>query len=234
MLRRLFILGAAALCLCGCAVGGIRSEKGMKEYETDYSSVRAEVISFDGMEDEEFEDALNEKIEQSVESDMIAFDSEASDSSENVRMGNKCIMEINWNEEYNKNGFLSIVEEKYTYTGGAHGATVRIPRNIDVSGSKEIELKDLFENDAYVNTLNRMINELVNEHPEEYKDLWAKPEIQQSHQTDFYINDDDKLVIFFQPYELSYYARGYVEFPLSLEELGGYMKEEYRRLAVRE
>ena len=64
---------------------------------------------------------------------------------------------------------------------------------------------------------------------EEYKDLWAKPEIKQEHQTDFYIQDDD-LVIFFQPYDLSYYARGFVEFRLDLEDLSGYMKEEYRRL----
>ena len=49
------------------------------------------------------------------------------------------------------------------------------------------------------------------------------------HQTDFYIQDDD-LVIFFQPYDLSYYARGFVEFRLDLEDLSGYMKEEYRRM----
>ena len=77
--------------------------------------------------------------------------------------------------------------------------------------------------------LNRMINEEMEKHSEEYKDLWAKPEIKQEHQTDFYIQDDD-LVIFFQPYDLSYYARGFVEFRLDLEDLSGYMKEGYRRL----
>ena len=51
----------------------------------------------------------------------------------------------------------------------------------------------------------------------------------EEHQTDFYIQDDD-LVIFFQPYDLSYYARGFVEFRLDLEDLSGYMKEGYRRL----
>ena len=104
-----------------------------------------------------------------------------------------------------------------------------IPVNIDVSGEKEVKLADLFADDGYVSTLNRMINEEMEKHSEEYKDLWAKPEIKQEHQTDFYIQDDD-LVIFFQPYDLSYYARGFVEFRLDLEDLSGYMKEEYRRL----
>ena len=75
-----------------------------------------------------------------------------------------------------------------------------------------------------------MINERMSEHSEEYQELWEKPEIKPEHQTDFYL-DGDSLVIFFQPYELSYYARGFVEFPLPLDELAGYMKEEYRRLA---
>ena len=106
---------------------------------------------------------------------------------------------------------------------------MHIPVNIDVSGEKEVKIADLFADDGYVSTLNRMINEEMEKHSEEYKDLWAKPEIKQEHQTDFYIQDDD-LVIFFQPYDLSYYARGFVEFRLDLEDLSGYMKEGYRRL----
>ena len=231
MLRRLLILAAAALCLCGCGAGNIHSEKSIKEYETDYSSVHAEVIQFSGMPDAEFESSLNVGIQETVESELVAFDSKAMESSDNVRMGNKCVLEISWDEEYCKNDFLSIVEEKYIYTGGAHGSSMRVPKNIDVLGAKEVTLKDLFADEGYVNTLNRMINELMEQNSEEYNDLWSKPEIQESHQTDFYI-DDDKLVIFFQPYELSYYARGFVEFPLSLDELSGYLKEEYRKLAV--
>lgn len=230
-MRRLLVFTVMALCLSGCSINRVHTEKTIKEYETDYSSVYAETIQFSGISDKEFENALNGEIEQAVESELVAFDSQASESSDNVRMGNKCVMEIDWEEEYNKNDFISVVEEKYVYTGGAHGSTVRIPKNIDLSELKEVKLSDLFADDGYVNTLNRMINELMTEHSDEYKDLWAKPEIQDRHQTDFYI-DDDKLVIFFQPYELSYYARGFVEFPLSLTELSGYMKEEYRRLGM--
>lgn len=231
MLKRLIILGIVAVCLCGCSLDKVRSEKSIKEYEMDYSTVHAEVIQFSGMKNAEFEKSINSEIEQAVESDLVAFDSEALGSSDKVRMGNKCVLEITWDEKYNKNDFISVVEERYVYTGGAHGNTVRIPKNIDLSGEKAVQLKDLFTDDGYVSTLNRLINEEMAENSEEYRDLWAKPEIKDTHQTDFYISGDD-LVIFFQPYDLSYYARGFVEFHIELEDLSGYMKEEYRRLAV--
>ena len=98
-----------------------------------------------------------------------------------------------------------------------------LPDNISDAEVIKIEIPTVFRKSL------EKINEEIEKHSEEYKDLWAKPEIKQEHQTDFYIQDDD-LVIFFQPYDLSYYARGFVEFRLDLEDLSGYMKEEYRRL----
>ena len=231
MLKKIFILGMIVVCLCGCDMRRVRTERGIKEYETDFSSVNAEIIQFSGMKNTEFEQSINADIEKDINSGLVAFDSAATENCDNVRMGNKCVLNISWEEEYNDNDFISVVEEKYIYTGGAHGTTVRIPKNIDVSGGKVIKLSELFIDDGYISTLNRMINARMTEHSEEYKDLWAKPEIKESHQTDFYIDDDD-LVIFFQPYDLSYYARGFVEFPLPLDDLSGYMKEEYRRLTI--
>lgn len=231
MVKKLLVVIIALISLCSCGFDKIKTEKNIKEYQTDYSDVYAEVIELVGLKNQEFEKEINNAIEKAVEGDLIAFDSEAAKSDNNLRMGNKCVMEITWEEKYSKNDFLSIVEEKYEYMGGAHGKTVRIPKNIDISGGSEIKLKDLFSDSGYENTLNRMIDELIKEHSEEYKDLWEKPEIKTSHQTDFYIKDG-KIVIFFQPYDLSYYARGFVEFPLPLDELSGYMKEEYRRLAL--
>lgn len=232
MFRRLWVMVLAALCLCSCSADNIRTEKSVKEYETDFSAVKAEIIQLSGLNDIEFERSLNEEIEKKVEGDLIAFDSEAAKSNDKVRMGNKCVFEITWDEKYNKNDFLSIVEERYVYTGGAHGNTVRIPMNIDLQSQKQIKLADLFAEDGYENTLGRMINDIMQKQSEEYKDLWEKPEIKAENQTDFYIHDN-KLVIFYQPYDLSYYARGFVEFELPLEELSGYMKEEYKKLAVK-
>lgn len=229
MLKRVVVFGLTLIFLCGCSSNKAKTEENVREYETDFSTVRAEIVQLSGIENEEFEKQINTSIEQSVESDLVAFDSKAQESESKLRMGNKCVLDISWKERYNANNFVSIVEEKYLYTGGAHGSTVWIPMNIDLAAYKEVKLADLFMEEGYINTLNRLINEQISEHPDEYKDLWAKAEIKESHQTDFYI-DGDNLVIFFQPYDLSYYARGFVEFRLPLEELSGYMKEEYRRL----
>lgn len=226
---RLAAIALGALCLCSCADGKIKIDRTVKEYETDYSSVRAEVVSFSGMPDAEFEEKLNNDIAQDIESAIIAFDTNAAEHANDVRMGNKCVFDNSWSEKYNDKDFVSIVEERYIYMGGAHGETAWLPRNIDALTSKEIKLKDLFEDEGYVTTLNRMIAAEVQEDSEEYADLWEKPEIKESNQTDFYIEDGD-LVIFYQPYDLSYYARGFVEFELDLEDLSGYLKEEYRRL----
>lgn len=220
---------AAAALLCGCASSGVSTKTSVKEYETDFSRVSAQVIEFSGMENAELENSINEQIAQSVESEIVAFDSLAQESRDNVRMGNKSVLEISWTQKYNKNGFISVVEEKEVYTGGAHGSTAWYPKNIDIAAGKEVKLCDLFAEEGYENTLNRLIAEKISEESEKYKDLWAKAEIKNEHQTDFYIQDG-KLVIFFRPYDLSYYARGFVEFPLDLEELSGYLKEEYRRL----
>ena len=59
MFKRLIILMITAVCLCGCSFDKIRIEKSIKEYEMDYSAVRAEVIQFSGMKNAEFEKSIN-------------------------------------------------------------------------------------------------------------------------------------------------------------------------------
>lgn len=188
-MKRIIAVILVILCLCGCDMKRIRTESSIKEYETDFSTVYAETVKFSGMKNSEFEKNINAQIQQSIDSDLVAFDSKAQECKDNLQMGNKCVMEIGWEETYNKNDFISVVEEKYIYTGGARGTTVHIPVNIDVSGEKEVKLADLFADDGYVSTLNRMINEEMEKHSEEYKDLWAKPEIKQEIRQDFYIQD---------------------------------------------
>lgn len=226
-----FILAiAVCLVLCGCS-----SDKTAwvtltpRQYETDFSAVEAEELSFSGMENTEFEKELNTKLSEEMSSALVGFDSLAQENAPNVTMGNKSVFNNRWHEKNNKNSFLSFVNEQYIYLGGAHGTTSWYPLNADAASGNTVKLDDLFEDKGYKETLNRLITQMVEENPDTYADLWEKPEIKDYHQTDFYITDTD-LVIFFQPYTLSYYARGFVEFPIKLEELSGCLKEEYRRL----
>lgn len=229
-MKRFFLILGVMLLLCGCA----KNEAAQititpKQYETDFSSVEAEDLSFSCMENTEFQTQLNSQLAQELSSALVGFDSAAQDSTDELIMGNKAVFNNEWEEKYNKNSFVSMINEQYIYLGGAHGSTAWYPLNIDTAAGYVLKLDDLFADSGYKETLNRMITELVEQNPEEYKDLWEKPEIKDSHQTDFYITDTN-LVIFYQPYDLSYFARGFVEFPLRLEDLSGCLKEEYRRL----
>lgn len=221
---------AVCLILCGCSSDKTaRVTLTPRQYTTDFSEVEAEELSFSCMENGEFEEELNTKLSEELSSALVGFDSLAQENAPNVVMGNKSVFNNRWLEKYNKNDFLSFVNEQYMYLGGAHGTTSWCPLNADTASGNIVTLDDLFEDKGYRETLNRLITELVEKNPDTYADLWEKPEIKDCHQNDFYITDTD-LVIFFQPYTLSYYARGFVEFPIKLEALSGYLKEEYRRL----
>ena len=76
--------------------------------------------------------------------------------------------------------------------------------------------------------LNSRIGEVLEKERDRYSDLWQKPTISQNQR--YYI-DGKNLVLFYPPYELSYYERGFVEIPLSLSDMSGYLKPEYRKLA---
>lgn len=229
MKRLLFCVFLLVCCLCGCSEReAVKVNITDKQYESDYSVVNAQLLQLEGLADTEFETALNTQLSDRLGAGLADFDTLAQEGA--GKSSGKYEFSSEQNVKYNKNDFLSAVEERYIYSGGAHGNTVWYPLNVDTALNKTVALADLFAEDGYAETLNRLIDEQIAAKPEEYKDLWAKPEIMPAHQSDFYISDG-KLVVFFPPYELSYYARGFVEFELPIEELTGYFKEEYRRLA---
>ena len=224
------VLTASVIFLSGCSGNGIYSSKILiEEQETDYSSVYAEIIEFTSLPDKDFRSDINETISNDVKNAIGEFDSLSADAAENLPQGVKTALHISQRIKRRSGGIISFITENYTYLGGAHGTTSWLPYTFDALSDepKLLELKDLFSDDGYINTINRMIDELVAEKPEEYSELWAEPHITEEDQRQFYMTDND-LVIFFPPYELSYYARGFVEFPLRLTELSGKLKEEFR------
>lgn len=229
-MKRVLILLSALAVLCGCSAASKANIKiNSSEYETDISQVSAQGFEISGLKDVEFQESINKNVASDIDGAMISFDSAAMENSDALKMGNRCILQITQEIMNNSDDFISIVEEHYVYTGGAHGNAQRYPRNIDTAASKTIVLSDLFNDDGYADTLNRIITEMVEADTEKYSDLWEHPRIKKENMTDFYIKDGN-LVIFYQPYDLSYYAKGYVEFPIKFSELSGHLKEEYKRL----
>ena len=229
-LFRTFVAAVAIMIMCSCSGNTIRTEIEKNEYESDYSIINTELLKIDYPEDSAFAQTINSQSKETQQMRVQGFEIDAKDSVDMRPEGAKAELKTTQNVKYAKNHFLSTVEEEYSYLGGAHGITVWNAKNIDFTKKRQIYLDDLFADDNYENVLNNMIDNLLQANKEEYSELWEHPRIQEEHQHNFYITDTD-LVIYFHPYELSYYARGFVEFPLRLSELKGFLNEEYYFLA---
>lgn len=225
------VAGGLAIILSGCTIFndsyGVKIHK--EEQETDYSSVYAEVIEFDGFKNREYESQLNLSIEDDVTRAIKGFDVLALEAKETLPKGVKSALNITQKVKRNTTDIISFITEIYTYTGGAHGTTVWEPKTIDVTSENPHNLKlgELFSDKEYLSKLNAIIQGMVKEDSEKYGELWAKPEVTAENENRFYMTDTE-LVIFFPPYELSYYAKGFIEFPIPLDELNPILKERYK------
>lgn len=200
-----------------------------EEQDSEYSTVYAEIIEFDGFSDKEYQSELNMSIRKDVEDAITSFDALAQDAAEKLPQGVKSTLNITQKVRRNTNDLISFITEQYIYTGGAHGTTEWYPQTIDVTASNphKLILGEIFSDEDYVNKLNTIINTMVKENPEKYSELWAKPEITSENENRFYMTDTD-LVIYFPPYELSYYAKGFIEFPIPLDELNPILNDRYK------
>ena len=123
-----------------------------------------------------------------------------------------------------KGHVLSMKIEGYSYYGGAHGMPFWSSLNIDFAQSKALALPDLFKpGEDYKATLFREMGALRQANPEEYDGVEEASHIDDS---SFYFEGGD-LVLYYHPYDLSYYARGFVEFRIPLGRLAGQLKDEY-------
>ncbi len=191
-------------------------------HETDGVSVNAEKLKI-GTDSGEFSE-LNEVFSEETDTWIEDFEKRAAET-ESRSETPPCI-QIRQLVKRNDSQLISVVTEKYVYLNGMHGNTWWSAKNYDISKGQLLTLADLFNDDTYPSILEERMNELIKNDPDTYHDLWEIPKIDKGREDKFYL-DGQRLVIFYQPYELSYYARGVVEFPIELEKIRGYLKEEY-------
>ncbi|MDR0468559.1 MAG: DUF4163 domain-containing protein [Peptococcaceae bacterium] len=121
---------------------------------------------------------------------------------------------------------LTVMLDGYFYTGGAHGMPGRTAMNIDTINHKVLQLEDLFINADYEATLLKEIQALWMA-DEEYEYGFEKNITYLPLDNSFYF-DEECLKIFYPPYELASYARGFVEFSIPLANLSSILKNEYK------
>lgn len=205
------------------ASGGVDFQ--LREYETDNGRVQIYQPRFKNFSDSEFEDKLNEEYAELIEKWQEIFLENSAKSALT-----ECELSLRQEVKLKNKQFLSVVGDAYSFTSGIHGTSRRVAKNIDLLNNKELKLSDLFSDEAYEEALNQKIGEILDKNPDEYSDLWEKPILTKSHQEDFYLSGEG-LILYYPPYELSYYARGFVEFCIPYKELSGYLSPEYKTLA---
>lgn len=211
-----------SLCvLCSCSKKS-RVDYIDKSYNTDTMSVTLQIPQIKGISDKDFEESVNREIEDTCTEFLNKF----KDSAKNVSIPSVFTAET---KNYETNGFLSLVTQIDYYTQKPHNNSFRITKNINIKDSKSVILKDLFQDETYIDFINQTILKIVSENPDTYSDLWAKPLL--SENQEFYVSDGN-LILYYPPYELSYYSRGFVEFSIPLNDLSGYLNDEYRKILV--
>lgn len=121
---------------------------------------------------------------------------------------------------YHKNDILSLTMELYSYTGGAHGMTMRKSYNINLENGKNLPLNDLFKKDFdYQNLINKEIKRQIDMAPE---GNYFRDEFKTIKEDQPYYLKEDGIVVYFGLYEIAPYASGFPEFliPYSMIEEG--------------
>lgn len=215
------LLAAAAACIMLCSCSKVTLEMLDKSYSTGSVNVSAQIPQISGLSDKDFQDSINKDFRSVSEELLNNFSKSAKETAELSEFN------IQTAEHYNKNGFLSVVEQIDYFSRKTHKNSCRITKNINTQKCCEVSLGDLFEDDTYIDVINSLIENEIAAGPDKYADLWQKPKVSQNQC--FYVNSD-VLVLYYPPYELSYYERGFVEIPVALSELSGCLKEEYRNI----
>ena len=126
--------------------------------------------------------------------------------------------------DMNENCRLSTFYDRYEYTGGAHGNTVRASNTFDLKTGKELLLNSFF---AYGQNYRKLLleqilvqaDENVKENPriyfEDYRTLIVKYFNAQS----FFLTPEG-ISIYYQQYEIAPYSTGIVVFSVSYGSLG--------------
>lgn len=217
----------------GCTTGMVSSNSNSKqesivqtlEVETkaisDDNEALESTIKLPVFSGENNKELLNE-INTLIEKDALKIKEEMSQMAENdFKDAKKANIELNKYEllvDYEvhtvNNDIISVTVLNYQYTGGAHGISVKVPYNFDLTTGKEIALGDFFkEGSDYKKIINEEIQKQIKEDPDKFFPDEVEVFSGISDEQSFFIKDG-KLVIYFGQYEIAPYAAGIIEFEI--------------------
>ena len=125
---------------------------------------------------------------------------------------------------YNNNCFLSMYNDKYEFTGGAHGSTIRSSLTFDICSGQRLSLEDFFQpgfdyRRLILDEITKQANIKNSQEPqvlfEDYKSLIIKTFDERS----FNLSPQG-ITFYFQQYDIAPYSTGIVEFTIPYSTIG--------------
>lgn len=194
-----------------------------EQTETYKANLRIPVI--DGMTDAVYQKELNAKIYNSAMNDLAEMKKRSAEdysSSKQVEGYTFRPYELEMNYEVaagggKADGFIfSLVENRYYYTGGAHGMTVTNGYNVSNSkAASAVTLQGLFGN-GYKSLINKKVAADIAKNSGRYK---ADSFTTIADDQPFYVKNGSVQIVF-QPGEIAPYAAGRLEFTLAIPQQG--------------
>lgn len=120
----------------------------------------------------------------------------------------------NFEITYNNFDILSLYIDEYTFTGGAHGSTIRSSQTWNLLYGKTLELASFFPNNHYfmIDILNQ-INKQISKEPDIYFDNTCQLVLETFNPRSFYLTPN-AIIIYFQQYDIAPYSSGIREFSI--------------------
>ena len=208
-MKKVLFLALFLCLLTGCEKSSVKLEMDRKEYETDGYKITMEIPGI--KTDIPYQTQFNSDYLKISDDIFNTFSKEAEKSD-----APKDQLTMKQDIKLNKKNILSIVGHIEAFTGGSQKQLYRITKNVDLENQKELAFPDLFTDGGRGGGSEAKREE----RREEFSSLWKVPKATDNQ--DFYLSPKG-VVIYFPPYELSYYAKGFVEIEIPYEELEGYL-----------
>lgn len=190
-----------------------------------YIEADIKIPVIEGLKNKAIQDMINSSLERDALDFKNTIEKQARIGFEESKKGNYPFHVyqafIDYKVTYNKNNILSMPITYYSYTGGAHGMTDIVSRNIDLKTEKDIALKDMFkEGTDYRNIIKQEVIKQIKLEPEIYFEDAIKTVEESNEDPSFYI-EDGNIVVYYSLYHIAPYASGIREFrvPVSTDIL---------------
>lgn len=109
---------------------------------------------------------------------------------------------------YNDNFIVSLYMDRYEFTGGAHGNTIRSSQNWNLRTGRQLPLSYFYPNNPnYVVDILKSIISQIKENPENYFDNYCELVLENFNLDNYYVTAQD-VVIYFQQYDIAPYSSG--------------------------